>query len=179
VRRLSGEAAEAPATPKAGANDENHSGKRIMPALMEQAPFVASDEEAIIAREAVSRLKPIADAEQNVRLRVMESPDVVVPIPARALRLIANVLDYMAHQTAVSFIPHDRELTTKQAADLLNVSRPHFVEILKRGDIPFRMVGAHRRVKASEVLAYRETGDRKHHEALEEMAKLSQELALD
>ncbi len=150
-----------------------------MLALMEQAPFVASDEEAVIAREAVSRLRPIADANQDVRLRVIESPDVVVPIPARALRLIADVLTYMADQTAVSFIPLDCELTTKQAADLLNVSRPHFVSLLERRELPYRMVGAHRRVKAADVLAYREKYGQKHHEAVEEMARLSQELNLD
>lgn len=150
-----------------------------MLALMEQAPFVASDEEAVIAREAVSRLKPITDAKQDVRLRVMESPDIVVPIPARALRLIADVLTYMADQTAVSFIPHDCEMTTKQAADLLNVSRPHFVSLLERDELPYRKVGAHRRIKAADVLAYRETISQKHHSAVEEMARLSQELDLD
>lgn len=150
-----------------------------MLALMEQPPFVASDEEAIIAREAVARLKPIAEANQNVRLRVMESPDVVVPIPARALGLIAHVLEYMAEQTAVSFIPHDCELTTKQAADLLNVSRPHFVTMLENKEIPFRKVGSHRRVKAADVLDYRAKNDARHAEAVDEIARLSQALNLD
>jgi excisionase family DNA binding protein len=150
-----------------------------MVARIEQAPFVASDEEAVIAREAVSRLKPIAEANQDVRLRVMESPDVVVPIPARALKLITDVLDSMARQTAVSFVPHDAELTTRQAADLLAVSRPHLVDLIDRGEIPHTMVGTHRRVRAADVLAYREARDRKRREAVAELARLSQALNLD
>lgn len=150
-----------------------------MLALMEKSPFVASDEEAVIAREAVSQLRAIAEAKQDVRLRVIESPAVVAPIPARALGLIVDVLSYMAEQTAVSFIPHECELTTKQAADLLNVSRPHFVGLLKNQHIPFRKIGSHRRVKAADVLAYRERQGAVHRDAVEEMARLSQALELD
>ena len=98
-----------------------------MLALLDQArePFVASEEEALIAREATARLRPIAEAKQDVRLRVMEQPkDVVVPLPARALQLIVEVLSAMAERKPVSFIPLDAELTTQQAADFLNVSRP-------------------------------------------------------
>ena len=150
-----------------------------MLALMEKAPFIASDDEAIIAREAVSRLKPIAEANQDVRLRVMESADVVVPIPARALRVIVDVLTYMADKTAVSYIPLDAELTTQQAADLLNVSRPHLVGLLEREEIPFRRVGAHRRVRAADLMEHRQRCEAKHKASLDRMAAISQDLNLD
>lgn len=150
-----------------------------MLALMERPPFVARDDEAVIAREAVSRLRPVAEANQDVRLRVMEQCDVVVPIPARALSLIVDVLTYMGDQQAVSFIPHNAELTTQQAADLLNVSRPHLVSMLEREELPFRKVGSHRRVLAADVLAHRKQCDAQHKEALDRMADLSQELNLD
>ncbi len=150
-----------------------------MLALMERAPFIASDEEAVIAREAVLRLKPVAEANRDVRLRVVESADVVVPIPARALRLITDVLSYMADQKAVSFVPHDAELTTQQAADLLNVSRPHLVALLDRGDLPFRKVGAHRRIRAAYVIEHRAKCDAEHRRVLDRMAEVSQELNLD
>jgi excisionase family DNA binding protein len=153
--------------------------RKIMLALMERAPFIASDDEAVIAREAVSRLTPVAEANQDVRLRVMESIDVVVPIPARALRLIVDVLSYMADQKAVSFIPHDAELTTQQAADLLNVSRPYLVSMLERGDLPYRHVGAHRRIRAAHVLDHRTKCESKHKKSLDRIAEISQELNLD
>ena len=154
-------------------------GRHDMLALMERAPFVASDEEAVIAREAVARLTPIAEANQDVRLRVMESVDVVVPIPARALRLMVDVLSYMADQTAVSFIPQDAELTTQQAADLLNVSRPHLVGLLERNEVPFRRVGAHRRVRVADLVAHKRKCEAKHKVALDRMAEISQALDLD
>ena len=154
-------------------------GKRNPSVPMERAPFTASDEEAVIARKAVSCLQPSADANQDVRLRVMELVDVVVPIPARALRLIVDVLSCMAEQKAISFIPHEAELTTQQAADLLNVSRPHLVTLLERNEIPFRHVGAHRRVRASDVIEHRKKGEARHKQALDRMAALTQELDLD
>ncbi|MCJ2140368.1 helix-turn-helix domain-containing protein [Methylobacterium sp. E-066] len=150
-----------------------------MLALMEKAPFVASDEEALIAREAVSRLRPIAEGNQDVRLRVMESVDVVVPVPARALRLIVDVLTYMGDQKAVSFIPHDAELTTQQAADLLNVSRPHLIGLLERGELPFRRVGAHRRVRAADLIEHKRRDEAQRKDALDRMADLTQDLGLD
>jgi len=146
---------------------------------LETAPFVASDEEALIAREAVARLRPIAEGNQDVRLRVMESVDVVVPVPARALRLIVDVLACMGDQRAVSFIPLDAELTTQQGADLLNVSRPHLVGLLERGELPFRRVGAHRRVRAADLIAFKSKDEAQRQDALDRMADLTQDLGLD
>ncbi|KNY20075.1 helix-turn-helix domain-containing protein [Methylobacterium sp. ARG-1] len=146
---------------------------------MDNVPFVASDEEALIAREAVARLRPIAEGNQDVRLRVMESVDVVVPVPARALRLIVDVLACMGDQRAVSLIPLDAELTTQQAADLLNVSRPHLVGLLERGELPFRRVGAHRRVRAADLIAFKRKDEAQRKDALDRMAALTQDLGLD
>lgn len=151
-----------------------------MLALMDHSePLISSDEEALIAREAVARLRPVAEANQNIRLRVMDSPDIVVPLPARALALIFDVLEAMAERKPVSFMPYEAELTTQQAADFLNVSRPHLVGLLEKGDLPFRKVGAHRRVRVCDVIEYKAKSEAVRRGAIRDMVAVSQELGLE
>ena len=147
--------------------------------MSETAPFIASEAEAIAAREAGERLKPFADGERDVTVSVVGRPDVVVPIPGRALRLITDVLGVVAQGTALSLVPHDRALTTTEAADLLDMSRPHLVGLVERGEIPHRMVGTHRRIKAGDAMAYRVRRDAEARDAIAEMVRLAQDLDLD
>ena len=108
----------------------------------EDEPFVATDEEALIAREALAKLKPLAAGKTDIKLQVSKkAADTVVPLPARALGMIVDLLTAVAERTPVSIIPHEAELTTQQAADFLNVSRPFFVGLLDKGEIPHRSGG--------------------------------------
>lgn len=151
-----------------------------MPALLDrvQEPFVASDDEALIAREAVAKLRPLAEAKTDVRVRVVENADIVVPLPARAVEMIVNFLHAMSEQKPVSFIPYAAELTTQQAADFLNVSRPHLVSLIDKGDIKHRMVGTHRRIKMSDLIEYKERSDEERRSAIEDMVAEAQRLNL-
>ncbi|GAB3570542.1 hypothetical protein GCM10027578_26910 [Spirosoma luteolum] len=87
----------------------------------------------------------------NIQLRGTQQS---FTIPTKALQLLAFILDSMAQGRAVSLIPSDAELTTQQAAELLNISRPHMVKLLEEGAIPFHKTGSHRRVRLDDVLAY-------------------------
>lgn len=129
-----------------------------MLALMDQthAPFVADEAEAVIARKAADRLKATAEAKEDISVTVDGKSEhkIIVPLPARAVALIYEVLEAMASRTPVSLIPHEAELTTQQAADYLNVSRPHLIRQMEDGKLPFRKVGTHRRVRFADLVAY-------------------------
>jgi excisionase family DNA binding protein len=151
-----------------------------MLALIDQVkePLVATDEEAIIAREAASKLKALGLAGMDVKLRAVEKAGIVVPLPARAIEMIVDFLTAMAERKPVSVIPHTAELTTQQAADFLNVSRPHLVNLLDKGEIAHRMVGTHRRVRVSDLLVYKKDSDEKRRAAIRSMVAEAQKLGL-
>jgi excisionase family DNA binding protein len=99
-------------------------------------------------------------------------------IPAAALRILFAVLSEMASGNGVSLLPLSAELTTQQAADLLNVSRPYLVGLLEKGEMPFRFVGNQRRVRLQEVMAYKARSDVDRRTALDELAQLGQEIGV-
>lgn len=70
-----------------------------------------------------------------------------------------------------SLLPLDSQLTTQQAADLLNVSRPHLIKLLETENIDYERIGRHRRIKASELIAYKEKRDQKRADALTDLAQ--------
>jgi excisionase family DNA binding protein len=98
-----------------------------------------------------------------------------IRIPASALRLLFAALSEMAQGNGVSLLPLHAELTTQQAAGVLNVSRPYVVGLLEKGEMPFRLVGNQRRVRLREVVAYKNRTDIDRRAALHELAQLGQE----
>jgi excisionase family DNA binding protein len=90
-------------------------------------------------------------------------------------QLMLDVLTHIARGEMVTFVPYGAELTTKEAADLLNVSRPFLVSLLTSGKIPHHKVGSHRRIKASDLLSFRAERDAVRASALDELQDLGQE----
>lgn len=101
-----------------------------------------------------------------------------VRIPTSALRLLLEVLTEIGQGNAVSIIPIHAELTTQEAADVLNVSRPFLVQLLEKGDMPFHKIGTHRRVRYQDVIAYKKRIDADRRKALDELAAQAQELGM-
>jgi excisionase family DNA binding protein len=92
------------------------------------------------------------------------------------VELLARVLAHMAAGQGVSIVPSQAELTTQQAADMLNVSRPFLIGLLEQGVIDYRKVGTHRRIKASSLMAYMREDDRRRSAAAGELHALTQEM---
>ena len=98
-----------------------------------------------------------------------------VRMPTSALRLLLEVLTEIGQGNAVSIIPIHAELTTQEAADVLNVSRPFLVQLLEKGDMPFHKIGTHRRVRYHDAIEYKKRVDAGRRKALDELAALAQE----
>jgi len=99
-------------------------------------------------------------------------------ISAELKESLLALLHLLERGEPVVILPLESELTTQQAADLLGISRPHLVKLLETGELPFRRVGRHRRVRARDVMAYRERLRKARHRTLDELAREAEELGL-
>ena len=96
-------------------------------------------------------------------------------LPRQALALLRDLLVEMAQGNAVTIVPTHAELTTQEAANILNVSRPHLVKLLEEGAIPFSKTGTHRRIRYQDLMAYRDHRDHESKEALDQLVSQAQE----
>lgn len=141
------------------------------------------ENEAAVARDALVRVKEFlkrnpGSEHEPVVVTVQEDAERLA-LPRSAVELMARILAHMAAGRSVSVVPLNAELTTQQAADMLNVSRPFLVGLLDAGEIEYRHVGTHRRIKASSLISYQRQDDARRRGAAEELTALSQELGLD
>ena len=145
-----------------------------MNAVSHHAPVAAEESE----RPALLRIDDLFARQVSPDLQLSGPDGEEVALPASLARALRHLVGHLARGQAVTLVPLDRELTSQQAADLLNVSRPYLVRLLERGDIPFTRVGRHRRVRLDDVLVYRERRDTERLDALKDLTRLSQELGL-
>jgi len=144
------------------------------------APTIPSEAEAeaILATETI-RVLANRKTREGLRLRLLDDPqERTIELPASSVVILVRVLEEMEKGNAVTIIPVQAELTSQEAADLLNISRPSLIEMLERGEIPFRKVGTHRRVRFADVMAYKRNAEAARRAALEELAAYDQELGL-
>ena len=152
----------------------------VLADIHEAVPPTAAD--AQLALESSRRLTQFLAARPNkalhVRIKPENEPEESISIPITAFRLLNSILTEMAKGNAVTLIPVHAELTTQQAADILNVSRPFLIEQLEKGVIPYRKVGTHRRVMFKDLMEYKQTMDHNRLKALDELSAIDQELGL-
>jgi len=97
-------------------------------------------------------------------------------LPRQALVLLRDLLTEMAQGNAVTILPTHAEVTTQEAANMLNLSRPHLVKLLEEGATPFSRVGTHRRIRLQDLLAYKREQEEGSEAALQELAVQAQDL---
>lgn len=132
-----------------------------------------------IAREARARIVPFVRAHKPLQVRIVEAENQEpLILPAGAVALLKDILEAMAAGHSITMVPHHAELTTMEAADILNVSRPYLIKLLEKGEIRFRKVGTHRRILMEELMAYKEKSDRQSRAAMDELVALSEDLGL-
>jgi len=147
-----------------------------MNALLEKPDTVVpSKEDAALAAES-SRILASRPSEGDFRVQLDDGQ--VLALPQAAKRLLAHLLMEMSRGNAVTIIPIHAEMTTQEAADYLNISRPHLVKLLETESIPYRKVGSHRRVCFRDLKAYRDGTATDRANALDELTALSQELGM-
>ena len=137
------------------------------------AQTLPSEAEAILAKETSLVLASRTQTTDPLQLRLLDDPSAaIVKLPASAVRMLIYILEEMARGNAVTLIPVHAELTTQEAADLLNISRPSLIQLLDEGKIEYR------RVRFEALMAYKRRADAERRAVLAELAAYDQELGL-
>jgi excisionase family DNA binding protein len=138
-----------------------------------------SKEDVELARASGQRLAPLARRGRRLTLIVRDADEeATIELPAGAVKLLQAILEDMASGRAVTIVPQNAELTTQQAADFLNVSRPFLIQLLEQKKLPFRLVGTHRRVRFEDILRFKENIDTERRKVLDQLAAEAQELKM-
>lgn len=135
--------------------------------------------DAATAERALHRIRLYLQrhSEEQISLQVEGgTDDEVLVVPRSAAQLFASMLAFMAKGEGVVVLPKHKMLTTQQAADMLNVSRPYLIGLLESGKIPFETVGRHRRIRLEDLLNYRRADEAERRKAADELSELGQEL---
>ncbi len=134
---------------------------------------------------ALSSIKALTKSEDkaiknklNVVNITIQGSDELISIPLKALKLFTSILSNMAEGKSIALLPTDAEISTQQAAEILNVSRPHIIKLLEKGNIPYKKVGSHRRILLQDILEYESKFKKKRRKQLNSLASEAQKLNL-
>ena len=142
--------------------------------LVDDGTVVPSKDDVELAQQASRQLSRRKREQLTVRLE--DGSELV--LPKAAARLLTHLLTEMSQGNAITLIPLHAELTTKQAADFLNVSRPFLIKLLEERKLPHRKVGSHRRVLFTDLKRYKDSFDKERQQLMEELAAQAEVLDL-
>jgi excisionase family DNA binding protein len=141
------------------------------------ATVTPSEADMKLAQEGSRTLSRFLSNGEQRAIRVTDSvKSAEVVLPLDVFKLLIGILAELGRGNSVTVIPLEAELTTQQAADLLNVSRPFLITLLTEGQIPYRKVGTRRRVKLIDIISYKNRIDEARMKVLEELTAEAQEL---
>lgn len=147
-------------------------------ASMTTFTFATSSDSIVDAEKALTALLPLARKRgRYVHFQLMGSEQMIT-LSRETLTIVIEVLRQMTQGGATALVPLEEELSSQQAADILNVSRPYLVRLLDKGVIPSRKVGKHRRVLMNDLLAYKKSEENAQRVRLDELTAEAQRLGL-
>ena len=150
-----------------------------MEVVSERVPvFPLADEERQVHRLSTALQQNGTSQTKGKRAKLVSPSNEELEIPGSVYEVLVRVVREMDQGNGITIIPVHAELTTQQAADLLNVSRPYLVRLLEKEQLPFHKVGRHRRVRLDDLLAYKEQRDSKRRRLLKDMTREAQEAGL-
>lgn len=134
-----------------------------------QDPVFAPEPETQI----IKRLEAVLD-KAHPKLIGMDGEE--IPLPDSVYQALRQVVHMMAAGRVISLVPHDHYLSSQEAAEILNVSRPFLYTLLNEGQISYTMIGTHRRIQVEDLMEYKRKKDQTRRQALSELVAVSQEL---
>lgn len=147
-----------------------------MPAFAEElGSRLPSASEKAAANQLRQILASHASGDATLKVLDDDKTSTEITLTPGLSRLLMELLRHVGRGDAVTLVPVSQMLTTQQAADILNVSRPFFISLLEKGEIAFDTVGRHRRIKAEDLFAYKRARDEKRGSALSALAELDAE----
>src|SRR5262245_50309593 len=150
-----------------------------MPILTERT-ITPTEQEQRVAAESSQVLAELTPLPHELRVEVVDrnAPRAALSLPAPAVRMLAEILKELAKGNSVTLVANDAMLSTQEAADLLNVSRPFLVGLLEAGRIPYQRLGSHRRVRFHDLMALKAKTDAAREDAMRQLTKEAQALKL-
>lgn len=150
----------------------------MMNSTLDKVSLPAREEIDIAIRSQKALAEHLVTKFETQKISIQDAQDVAhqIELPTSALRLLLSILGELATGNAVQVVPVQAELTTQEAANILNVSRPHMVKLLEDGELPFHKTGRHRRIFFADLMKFKEMRKRESIQAMHELTELYQEL---
>jgi excisionase family DNA binding protein len=148
-----------------------------MASLMNDPDLIAPDtQDTEQLQQVVNRLTALPSTQPYTLTDAANN--LSIELPPSLFRVLVKAAQQLALGHSVSILHYDQELTTQQAAEVLQVSRPYLIGILEEGQINYHMVGTHRRIRMGDILAYRKTRDAQRRASLQEMVRVTEAMGL-
>jgi excisionase family DNA binding protein len=145
-------------------------------AILDHQPITAREEDRpnlIKLEDLLEHLEP-----STISSQLVSTSGEAIDLPQPVLNLLRQMVHELLQGNSVTIVPIHKELTTQEAADILNISRQYLVELLEAQAIPYSKVGTHRRIRFGDLMNYKNDRDAKRREGLSQMTKKSQKLGL-
>lgn len=149
-----------------------------MSSLQETRPMIPKKHDIDLALKSSKELAAVLCKKAKDFCMVVKNDhhEKQIIIPFSAIKMLLDILTQMAAGNAITLIPIHAELTTQEAANLLNISRPYLIKLLDNNEIPFHKIGTHRRIRFVDLMKFKDKFQKESQEALDELVKQAQEL---